>query len=62
MAGRTLEVDMSDAALVPPWHTVVELASRGISEHWTLVGGLMVDLHARRAGVVMRACPDDRGF
>ena len=59
MAGRTLSVDMGDDDLIPAWSTVVQLAEDGISADWTLVGGLMVAAHARRAGVAMRRPTDD---
>lgn len=59
MAGRTLNVDMQDDDLIPAWATVIELASSGIATQWTLVGGLMVSAHARRAGVMMRRPTDD---
>lgn len=59
MAGRTLTVDMADDDLIPAWRTVIELAESGASEEWTLVGGLMVAAHARRAGVIMRRPTDD---
>lgn len=59
MAGRTLIIDMTDDDLIPAWQTVIELAATGISADWTLVGGLMVAAHARRAGVVMRRPTDD---
>lgn len=59
MAGRTLTIDMANDDLIPAWQTVIELAETGISADWTLVGGLMVAAHARRAGVVMRRPTDD---
>lgn len=59
MAGRALTVDMHDDDLIPAWSTVVEFAEHGISRQWTLVGGLMVAAHARRAGLVMRRPTDD---
>ena len=59
MAGRTLTVTMADDDLIPAWQTVVELAQDGVSAEWTLVGGLMVYAHARRAGIVMRRPTDD---
>lgn len=59
MAGRALTVGMQDDDLVPAWATVIELAEIGISAQWTLVGGLMVAAHARRAGVLMRRPTDD---
>lgn len=59
MAGRALTVDMQDDDLIPAWATVIELAETGIAAQWTLVGGLMVAAHARRAGVLMRRPTDD---
>lgn len=59
MAGRTLTVEMADDDLLPAWRTVVELSEAGVSAEWTLVGGLMVAAHARRARVVMRRPTDD---
>lgn len=50
---------MEDDDVLPAWRTVVEVASTGIAERLTLVGGLMVAAHARRAGVVMRRPTDD---
>ncbi|WGD37219.1 hypothetical protein [Lysinibacter sp. HNR] len=59
MAGRALSIDMGDDDLIPVWRTVIELAEANISSEWTLVGGLMVAVHARRTGVVMRRPTDD---
>lgn len=59
MAGRTLTVDMQDDDRLPAWQTVIELAESGAASDWTLVGGLMVAAHARRAGVLMRRPTDD---
>lgn len=59
MAGRTLSVDMHDDDRLPAWQTVIELAESGAAADWTLVGGLMVAAHARRAGVVMRRPTND---
>lgn len=59
MAGRTLTVDMREDDGVPAWQTVIELASTGAAGRLTLVGGLMVAAHARRAGVLMRRPTDD---
>lgn len=59
MAGRTLTVDMQDDDRLPAWQTVIELAESGAASDWTLVGGIMVAAHARRAGVVMRRPTDD---
>lgn len=57
MAGRTLTVDMHDDDLVPAWRTVIEIGATG--SQLTLVGGLMVAAHARRAGVLMSRPTDD---
>jgi hypothetical protein len=59
MAGRTLSVDMHDDDRLPAWQTVIEVAESGAASEWTLVGGLMVAAHARRAGVMMRRPTDD---
>jgi hypothetical protein len=59
VAGRTLTVTMADDDLIPAWQTVIELARNGVSAGWTLVGGLMVYAHARRAGIVMNRPTDD---
>jgi hypothetical protein len=59
VAGRTLTIDMKDDDVIPAWRTVIELAETGISAGWTLVGGLMVAAHARRAGVMMGRPTDD---
>lgn len=50
MAGGSLTVDMGDDDLLPAFRTVIEVASAGIGGKLTLVGGLMVAVHARRAG------------
>ncbi len=59
MAGLALTVDMGDDDILPAWHTVIDVATTGVAEKLTLVGGLMVAVHARRAGVVMRRPTDD---
>lgn len=59
MAGLELIVDMRDDDLLPAWQTVIDVADTGISEHLTLVGGLMVAAHGNRAGVMMRRPTDD---
>lgn len=59
MAGRELTVDMRDDDLLPAWQTVIDVASTGIAGDLTLVGGLMVATHGRRAGVMMRRSTDD---
>ncbi len=59
MAGRELTVDMGDDDLIPAWQTVLELSNAQVAGRLTLVGGLMVAAHARRAQVVMRRPTDD---
>jgi len=50
---------MGDDDLIPAWKTVIELSNAQIAGRLTLVGGLMVAAHARRALVVMRRPTDD---
>jgi len=59
VAGGSLTVDMGDDDLLPAFRTVIEVASAGIGGKLTLVGGLMVAVHARRAGVAMNRSTDD---
>lgn len=59
MAGVALTVDMGEDDALPAWQTVIEVASTGIAEDLTLMGGLMVAAHAARAGVMMRRPTDD---
>lgn len=42
---------MGDNDLIPAWATVIELASVDALKDWTLVGGLMVYVHAGRSGI-----------
>ncbi len=51
MAGQTHAVDIGDDDLLPPWTTVFEVARAIDVADWVLVGGLMVQLHARRASI-----------
>lgn len=51
MAGETHTVDIGDDDLLPPWTTVFEVARAIDVSDWVLVGGLMVQLHARRASI-----------
>lgn len=59
MAGQSLTVNMEDDDALPAWRTVIEMAGTGIAERLTLVGGLMVAVHARRSGVTMSRPTDD---
>lgn len=49
MAGQTVVVEMGDEDLIPAWQTVIELSRMKATSNWTLIGGLMVYVHARRA-------------
>lgn len=51
MAGQTHAVNIGDDDLLPPWTTVFEVARAIDVSDWVLVGGLMVQLHARRASI-----------
>lgn len=51
MAGQTHSVDIGDDDLLSPWTTVFEVARAIDVSDWVLVGGLMVQLHARRASI-----------
>jgi len=51
MAGETHAVDIGDDDLLPPWSTVFDVIEATDTDDWVLVGGLMVQLHARRAGI-----------
>jgi len=51
MAGQTHALDIGDDDLLPPWTTVFEVARAIDVSDWVLVGGLMVQLHARRASI-----------
>ena len=51
MAGQTHTVDIGDDDLLPPWTTIFEAARAIDVSDWVLVGGLMVQLHARRASI-----------
>lgn len=51
MAGQTYTVNIGDDDLLPPWTTVFDVAEAIDVDEWALVGGLMVQLHARRASI-----------
>jgi len=51
MAGDTHTVNIGANDGAPPWSTLFELAAATRTEGWVLVGGLMVQLHARWAGI-----------
>jgi hypothetical protein len=51
MAGETHAVNIGDDDLLPPWSTVFDVIEATDINDWVLVGGLMVQLHARRASI-----------
>jgi hypothetical protein len=51
MAGDTHSVDIGDDDLLSPWSTVFDVIEATDANDWILVGGLMVQLHARRADI-----------
>ncbi|MET4704289.1 hypothetical protein [Frigoribacterium sp. UYMn621] len=51
MAGEEHTIDIGDDDLLPPWSTVFDVIEATDTADWVLVGGLMVQLHARRAGI-----------
>jgi hypothetical protein len=51
MAGDTHTVDIGDDDLLPPWSTVFDVIRATDANDWVLVGGLMVQLHARRVNI-----------
>jgi predicted nucleotidyltransferase len=51
MAGQTHTVNIGDDDLLPPWTTVFDVAEAIDVDEWVLVGGRMVQLHARRASI-----------
>lgn len=59
MAGEQLSVDMGNDDLLPAWQSAIDVASTGVSANLTLIGGLMVAVHAAHAGVTMRRSTDD---
>lgn len=58
MAGEVVaRVEIGDAnpALIPAWHRVLDIAEQLPEECWTLIGGLMVQIHAHRFGAARLA-------
>lgn len=54
-----LSIDTPPGGWAPPWPQVAEIASSLGPQDWSLVGGLMVQLHAIRAGITtLRATTD----
>ena len=59
MAGKSHVVDIGDDDLLPPWSTVFEIAGAIDIADWVLVGGLMVQVHAYRAGMTLPRATKD---
>ena len=59
MAGAEISVHMDDDDMLPAFQTVIDVGAAGAAGGLTLVGGLMVAVHARRAGVIMRRSTED---
>lgn len=59
MAEPINSIDLAGEGLLPAWRTVIELCGVPGAREWTLVGGLMVDIHARRANIWMARPTDD---
>lgn len=51
----SVEIGGVNLALVPAWHRVFDIAEQLPEEGWTLIGGLMVQLHAHRFGAARLA-------
>jgi len=51
VAGRNYTIDLGGEGEEPPWSTLAELACATRASEWVLFGGLMVQVHALRAGV-----------
>jgi hypothetical protein len=51
VAGRNYTIDLGGEGEEPPWSTLAELASATQASEWVLFGGLMVQVHALRAGI-----------
>lgn len=59
MARLTYSVNLGDDEVLPVWQTVIELADVIDTSTLTIVGGLMVQLHAARGGVIAARSTDD---
>jgi len=59
VASRTHALSLGDDEALPAWQTVIELGEVLDTSELTIVGGLMVYLHATRAGVIMGRSTDD---
>lgn len=62
MAARTFTLNLGDDELLPSWQSVIDLSEVLDASELTLVGGLMVYLHAVRGGVTMPRSTDDADF
>lgn len=59
MAGRTHTLNLGDDEVLPAWETVIGLSDVMDTSELTIIGGLMVYLHATRAGITMGRSTDD---
>ncbi|MEV0569036.1 hypothetical protein [Dactylosporangium sp. NPDC050588] len=56
---RTVDIPGPRGGWLPPWPNVAEIEAVLPHEHWTLVGGLMTQLHCMHHGLdVVRATND----
>ncbi len=62
MAGNAHALNLGDDDLLPVWQTVIALDEVMDASELTIVGGLMVYLHARRGGIEMPRSTDDADF
>jgi hypothetical protein len=62
MAARTNTLNLVDEEMLPAWRSVIELSEVLDISELTIVGGLMVYLHASRGGVIMPRSTDDADF
>jgi len=61
MAARTHTLNLGDDDGLPAWQTVIGLSEVMDTSRLTIIGGLMVYLHASRGGVQMPRSTDDAG-
>ncbi|MFF2050641.1 hypothetical protein ACFVU2_03480 [Leifsonia sp. NPDC058194] len=62
MAAGTHTLNLGDDELLPAWKSVIELSGAMETSELTIIGGLMVYLHASRGGVAMPRSTDDADF
>jgi hypothetical protein len=62
MAGNAHALDLGDDGLLPAWQSVIALSEVMDTSELTIIGGLMVYLHARRGGIEMPRSTNDADF